>query len=43
MSLADLDRLIGQRVADAVERKTHALMSRVDGLQREIEGLALRY
>ena len=42
ISLADLDRLIDQRVDDAVEAKTLALSTLVDGLQREIEGLALR-
>ena len=42
ISLADLHRLIDQRVADAVEGKTLTLSTRVDGLQREIEGLALR-
>ena len=45
ISLADLDRLIDQRVADAVDEKTLALstlVDLVDGLQREIEGLALR-
>ena len=42
LSLADLDRLIDRRVADAVEEKNLALVSRVDGLQRENEGLLLR-
>ena len=45
LSLADLNRLIDQRVIDAlkaVEAKTLALTSRVDGLQRENEGLLLR-
>ena len=42
LSLADLNRLINQRVSEAVETKTLALASRVDGLQRVIEGLLLR-
>ena len=45
LSLADLNRLVDQRVADAVdsvERKTLALMSRFDGLQHENEGLLRR-
>ena len=41
ISLADLNRLIDQRVDDAVEAKTLALNTRVDGLQREIEGLLI--
>ena len=42
LSLADLNRLIDQRVYDAVERKTLALTLRVDDLQRENEALLLR-
>ena len=42
MSLADLNRLIDQRVVDAVDSKILALSTRVDALQRENEGLALR-
>ena len=45
LSPADLHRLIDQRVTDAleaVEAKTVALTSRVDGLQRENEELLLR-
>ena len=42
LSLDDLNRLIDQRVEDAVEAKTLALNTRVDGLQREIEGLLHR-
>mmetsp|Transcript_8302 Transcript_8302/g.19480 ORF Transcript_8302/g.19480 Transcript_8302/m.19480 type:complete len:505 (+) Transcript_8302:100-1614(+) len=40
-SLADLNRLIDQRVED-LKAETLALTSRVDGLQRENEGLILR-
>ena len=42
MSLADLDRLIDQRVADAVDAKILALTSQVDGLRSENKRLALR-
>jgi len=49
LSLADLNRLIDQRVEDAVEAKTLALEAktlalntRVDGLQRDNEELLLR-
>ena len=42
LSLVDLDRLIDRRVENAMKAKTHALTSRIDGLQRENEGLALR-
>ena len=45
LSLAELNRLIDQRVTDAleaVEAKTLVLTSRVDGLQRENEELLLR-
>ena len=42
LSLADLDRLIDQRVTDAVGARILELSSRVDGLQRENEGLLRR-
>ena len=42
LSLADLNRLIDQRVTGVVEAKTLTLTSRVDGLQRENERLLLR-
>ena len=42
LSLADLHKLVDQRVTEVVETKTLALASRVDGLQRENEGLLLR-
>ena len=42
LSLADLNNRIDQLVADAVNAKILALTSRVDGLQRENEGLLLR-
>ena len=41
-SLADLNRLIDQRVSEVVETKTLGLTARVDDLQRENEGLLLR-
>ena len=42
LSLADLNRLIDQRVADAVRTKTVELDKQVDDLQRENEGLLLK-
>ena len=42
LSLADLNRLVDQRVTEVVETKTLELASRVAGLQRENEGLLLR-
>lgn len=42
LSLDDLNRLIDQRATDVVETKTHALLSRVDGLQRDNEALLRR-
>ena len=42
LSLADLNKLIDQRVADAVGARILELSSRVDGLQRENEGLIRR-
>ena len=42
LSLADLNRIIDQRVDDAVESKAPALSSRVNDLRRENKGLLLR-
>ena len=42
LSLTDLHRLIEQRVVEIVKVETLALTSRVDGLQRENEGLLRR-
>ncbi|EJK51782.1 hypothetical protein THAOC_29018 [Thalassiosira oceanica] len=43
LSLADLNMLVDQRVEDALEaKKTHELISRVDGLRRDNEELLLR-
>ena len=39
LSLADLNKLVDQRVADAVKTETILLTSRVDGLIRKCESL----